>query len=49
MFLEAVNSLGVTLILVTHDRNIVRSRRLRELHITVLPRPDGASRAVLEA
>ena len=48
MFLEAVNSLGVTLILVTHDQDIVRDRRLKELRITILPRPDGVSHAVLE-
>jgi len=48
MFLEVVASLGVTLILVTHDQNIVRSRRFKELRITILPQPNGASRAVLE-
>jgi putative ABC transport system ATP-binding protein len=52
MFLEAVNSLGATLVLVTHDerivRRIVRNRRAKEARIAILPRQDGASRAVLD-
>jgi putative ABC transport system ATP-binding protein len=53
LFLEAVNSLGVTLVLVTHDERIVarivRSSRAKEARIASPAGPDGASRAVLEA
>jgi len=49
LFLEAVASLGMTLILVTHDHAIVRSRKLKELRIAIQPQADGASLAVLEA
>ena len=49
MFLQAVNDLGVTLIMVTHDQDTVRSRGLKELKIHIVPDNNGASRAVLEA
>ena len=48
MFLDAVRTLGVTLILVTHDQSIVTSRGLKELRIAITPQSDGLSRAVLE-
>ncbi len=49
IFLESVNQLGVTLIMVTHDQDIVRERGLKELRIAVFPEADGTSKAVLEA
>jgi len=49
MFLEAARDMGVTLIMVTHDQDIVRERGLKEWRIRVTPEADGLSRAVLEA
>lgn len=49
LFLGAVNNLGVTLILVTHARNIVKNRRLKELNICIQQNEDGLARAVLES
>ena len=48
MFLNAVRTMGVTLILVTHNHDIVKSRQLKEIRITLEPQPDGVSRAILE-
>jgi putative ABC transport system ATP-binding protein len=48
MLLEGVRLLQVTLVLVTHDQDIVRSRGLRNARLTVR-RADGLSRAGLEA
>lgn len=49
MFLAGVQTLGVTLIMVTHSQDIVKNHMLREIHIAVEQQADGLSRAILKA
>ncbi len=48
IFLESVRAMRVTLIMVTHDQDIVKERGLKELNISVMSEKSGLSKAVLE-